>query len=53
TSYGLPVAPVEITNRRAFARAVAMGQSVTEFESHGKAAREIRTLWQWVKEQTG
>src|ERR1700753_3051194 len=35
---GLPVAPVEIADRRAFARAVASGRAVTEFEAHGKGA---------------
>lgn len=49
--YGLPVAPIEITDRRAFARAVASGRAVTEFESDGKAAEEIRALWCWLKEQ--
>ncbi len=49
--YGLPLAPVEITDRRAFARAVATGRAVTEFDSAGKAALEIRLLWKWIKEQ--
>ena len=49
--YGLPVAPVEITERRAFARAIATGRAVTEFDSHGKAAEEVRALWRWIKEQ--
>jgi chromosome partitioning protein len=49
--FGLPVAPVEITDRRAFARAVATGRAVTEFDSEGKAAEEIRALWHWFKEQ--
>ncbi len=49
--YGLPIAPVEIIDRRAFARAVATGRAVTEFESDGKAAGEIRILWSWLKEQ--
>lgn len=49
--YGLPIAPVEITERRAFARAVASGRAVTEFESNGKAAEEIRALWEWLKGQ--
>ena len=49
--YGLPIAPVEILDRRAFARAVATGRAVTEFESDGKAATEIRALWAWLKEQ--
>jgi chromosome partitioning protein len=48
--YGLPVAPVEIIDRRAFARAVATGRAVTEFESDGKAAAEIRAFWAWLKE---
>lgn len=51
SGYGLPVAPVEITDRRAFARAVASGRAVTEFESDGKAAGEIRALWSWLWEQ--
>lgn len=49
-AYGIPVSPVEITDRRAFARAVASGRAVTEFESTGKAAEEIRNLWNWLKE---
>lgn len=49
--YGFPVSPVEITDRRAFARAIASGRSVTEFESDGKAAAEIRALWKWLKEE--
>ncbi|WP_086014494.1 ParA family partition ATPase [Thiothrix nivea] len=49
--YGLPIAPVDITERRAFARAVASGRAVTEFESDGKAAEEIRALWEWLKGQ--
>ncbi len=51
TRYGLPIAPVEISERRAFARAIATGRAVTEFDSHGKAAEEIRALWRWIKEQ--
>jgi chromosome partitioning protein len=51
SEYGLEVAPGEITDRRAFARAVATGRSVTEFEANGKAAEEIRLLWHWLKEQ--
>ena len=49
--FGFPVAPVEITDRRAFARAVATGRAVTEFDSHGKAAEEIRALWLWLKKE--
>jgi chromosome partitioning protein len=50
--YELPVYDGEITDRRAFARAVASGRAVTEFESDGKAAGEIRNLWKWIKGQT-
>jgi len=49
--YGLPIAPMDVTERRAFARAVASGRAVTEFESDGKAAEEIRALWEWLKGQ--
>ena len=47
--YGLPVSPVEITDRRAFSRAIATGRAVTEFEGDGKAAEEIRDLWKWTR----
>lgn len=49
--YGLLMAPVEITDRRAFARAIATGRAVTEFDHTSKAALEIRSLWKWIKEQ--
>ena len=48
-AYGLPIVPGEITDRRAFARAVTTGSAVTEFEAEGKAAEEIRALWAWIK----
>jgi chromosome partitioning protein len=44
-------APVTISERRAFARAVASGKAVTEFKGEGKAAAEIRALWNWFREQ--
>lgn len=47
--YGLPICRVAITERRAFARAVASGQAVSEFEPYGKAATEILVLWRWIK----
>jgi chromosome partitioning protein len=48
--HGLAVAGPEITDRRAFARAIATGRAVTEFETHGRAAEEIRALWKWMEE---
>lgn len=47
-NFGLPVATVEIAERRAFSRAVATGRAVTEFEAQGKAAEEIRALLAWI-----
>ena len=51
SEYGLPVCPYDVTDRRAFSRAVATGRAVTEFEEEGKAAAELRALWNWLKEQ--
>jgi chromosome partitioning protein len=51
-AYELPIYPGEITDRRAFSRAIASGTAVTEFDKDGKAAGEIRTLWKWLKERT-
>jgi chromosome partitioning protein len=51
SDYGIPIAPVEIVDRRAFSRAVATGRAVTEFDSDSKAASEIRALWAWLMEQ--
>lgn len=47
--YKLPVLDVEITERRAFARAVASGRAVSEFEPEGRAAAEIERLWREVR----
>jgi chromosome partitioning protein len=49
-SYNIPLAPVVIGDRRAFARAVATGRAVTEFDAKGKAAREITQLWKWIRQ---
>ena len=49
-AYGLSIVPGEITDRRTFARAVTSGSAVTEFESSGKAAEEIRALWAWIND---
>ena len=47
-TYGFPVAPVLIGERRTYARAVAGGYAVTEYEPQGKAAQEIAALWRWL-----
>jgi chromosome partitioning protein len=46
--YGLPVCPVTVSQRVAFSHALNGGLAVTEFEPEGKAAREIRRLWEWL-----
>ena len=49
--YGLPVSPVSVSQRAAFSHALIDGHAVTEFESKGKAAAEIRNLWDWIEQQ--
>lgn len=50
-AYGLPVLPVVVTQRAALAHALIDGRAVTEFEPTGKAAAEMRKVWQWTREQ--
>jgi chromosome partitioning protein len=50
-AYGLPVAPVSISQRAAFGHALIDGRAVTEFETEGKAAQELRGLWDWIQSQ--
>jgi chromosome partitioning protein len=45
---GVEVAPVEIGNRIAFVHAFTAGEGVTEYESNGKAAEEIKQLYQFI-----
>jgi chromosome partitioning protein len=46
--YGLPICPVAVSQRVAYSHALTGGQAVTEFEPEGKAAGEIRKLWEWL-----
>lgn len=50
-AYGIPVAPIAITQRTAFSYALIDGRAVTEFEPDGKAAAELRDLWAWIMEK--
>lgn len=52
-AYGLPIAPVSITQRVAFSHALIDGRAVTEFEPDGKASEELRTLWTWLQGEMG
>lgn len=47
------VSPVQIGQRIAYVHAVTNGQGVLEYEPKGKAADEIRTLYQFILQQTG
>lgn len=47
--YGLPVCPVAVSQRVAYSHALNGGLAVTEFEPEGKAAGEIRRLWEWLQ----
>jgi chromosome partitioning protein len=42
------VCPIRIVQRHAYQDAQGRGQGVTEFEPEGKAAEEVRQLWQWI-----
>lgn len=45
------LAPSMVATRSDFLDAMTMGQGVTELAPKGKAAVEVRLLWQWVKSQ--
>lgn len=45
---GLPVAETAIGDRRAYSRAIQTGKAVNEFEPDGKAAAEIRMLFEEI-----
>ncbi len=42
------VAPIHIVMRIAYQDAQSAGMAVTEYEPEGKAAQEIRQLWNWI-----
>jgi chromosome partitioning protein len=53
-AFGVEVAPVTVVQRAAFSHALVGGQTVTETEPDGKAAKEIRALWRFAdKEMAG
>ncbi len=51
-SVDLPLAPVELGDRRAYSRAVQTGRAVQEFDPKGAAANEIARLWNYVEKRT-
>lgn len=46
------VAPVRTVMRNAYQDAFSAGLGVTEYEPDGKAAAEIRALWNWIQQKT-
>jgi chromosome partitioning protein len=47
-AYGASIAPVTIGHRAAFQHAATVGLGVMEYEPHGKAALEVRGLFDWL-----
>jgi chromosome partitioning protein len=47
---GVPLAPLFLSELRAYARAVTAAQGVTEYEPGGKAAQEINAVLDWLAE---
>ena len=45
---GIPVSPVHITRLEAFTEALNYGQGVTEYQSKGKASKQIKMLLDWL-----
>ena len=51
-SFGTPACPIQIPDRAAFRHASAEGRTVMEFEPNGKAAEDIRHIYEWTCRQT-
>ena len=49
--YGTPACPIQIPDRAAFRHASAEGRTVTETEPGGRAADDIRQLYEWTCRQ--
>ena len=47
--HGLDLAPVVLHQRAAFAHALTLGQTASEFEPDGKADAEVRQLFAWMR----
>lgn len=48
---GLKLCPVTLGDRAAFHRSSAKGETASESDPEGKAAKEIEKLWKWVSKQ--
>ena len=45
------VAPVHTVMRNDYQDSLGVGLGVTEYQPEGKAADEIRSLWQWIQKK--
>lgn len=45
---GIPVSPVHIIRLEAFTEALNYGHGVTEYQSNGKASKQIKMLLDWL-----
>ena len=52
-AYGVEVAPALLGQRAAFVHCLTAGLSAQEFEPNGKAAGEVKRLFQWAMETLG
>ena len=52
-SFGTPPCPVQIPDRAAYRHASGEGRTVMEYEPDGKAAEDIRQLYEWTCRQIG
>ena len=52
-SYGTPPCPVQVPDRAAYRHASAEGRTVMELEPAGKAADDIRRIYEWTCLQVG
>ena len=50
-SFGTPACPIQIPDRAAFRHASAEGRTVMEFEPGGKAAEDVRHIFEWTCRQ--
>jgi len=48
---GLDICPVTLGDRAAFHRSSAKGETASESEPKGKAAKEINKLWKWLSKE--
>ena len=51
--YGVPLAPVRISQRSALIHSLTYSQAVSEFEPRGKGNLELVRLYDWVSERLG